>query len=66
MGRLEYVRSTPLLAEWQPWLPELIKRLEETLYTKFPNKVLLSVSPSLFQFSDFFVIKHFLGSKSKQ
>jgi len=24
MGRLEYVRSTPSLAEWQPRLPELV------------------------------------------
>lgn len=44
IGRLEYVRSTPSLAQWLPRLPEL----EEILYTKFPNKVFLSASPSLF------------------
>ncbi|CAD6248142.1 unnamed protein product [Miscanthus lutarioriparius] len=38
MRILEYVQSTPSLAEWQPRLPDLVKWLEETLYTKFPNK----------------------------
>jgi hypothetical protein len=63
MGRFEYTGRKQPSPEWRRRLPELAKRLEEILYRKFPNKVLLSFL--LFPFADLVYLgsSTFLGTK---
>ena len=64
--RFEYIGSKQSSAEWRKRLPILAKRLEEILYRKFPNKVLLSHSLHLLQgFVGILEIKYISGEQNK-
>jgi len=64
--RFEYIGRKQSSAEWRKRLPELGKRLENILYRKFPNKVLLSHSLHLLQgFVGILEIKYISGEQNK-